>query len=297
MPPQTLDSSKFWILPRDGARVTFATAAAREFHIDRFPHTISKYSNCLLQGGENTSNERDNPDATRISFQKLICHSAGQRITRFHEHEREIRFHEWQPLYNYSKSEYSEVNALMMEAVQTPETSVNSYQSTRRYNPEDGHLHSHRQIITYFEHHTPHHRQRREHSFRPAQLPSPPEPRIFISRPARWQKREGNDAHLRDAMRRRKVCTLSFLPVSQPSSAGIYLVCRKLSPLNLSFLIRNKREAHQQAHAIFSIPYNFILFRRTLRQFRSRQQRNAGNNFKATPLYEKVKWAYFKCYH
>jgi hypothetical protein len=34
--------------------------------------------------------------------------------------------------------------ALMMEAVQTSETSVNLYQSTRRYNPEDGHLHSHR---------------------------------------------------------------------------------------------------------------------------------------------------------
>jgi hypothetical protein len=33
---------------------------------------------------------------------------------------------------------------LMMEAVQTPETSVNSYQSTRRYNPKDSHLHSHR---------------------------------------------------------------------------------------------------------------------------------------------------------
>jgi hypothetical protein len=34
--------------------------------------------------------------------------------------------------------------ALMMEAVQTSETSVNSYQCTRRYNPEDSHLHSHR---------------------------------------------------------------------------------------------------------------------------------------------------------
>jgi hypothetical protein len=33
--------------------------------------------------------------------------------------------------------------ALMMEAVQTSETLVNSYQSTRRYNPEDSHLHSH----------------------------------------------------------------------------------------------------------------------------------------------------------
>jgi hypothetical protein len=30
--------------------------------------------------------------------------------------------------------------ALMMEAVQTSETSVNSYQSTRRYNPEDSHF-------------------------------------------------------------------------------------------------------------------------------------------------------------
>jgi hypothetical protein len=34
--------------------------------------------------------------------------------------------------------------ALMMEAVQTAETSVNSYQSTRRYNPEDSHLCTHR---------------------------------------------------------------------------------------------------------------------------------------------------------
>jgi hypothetical protein len=33
-----------------------------------------------------------------------------------------------------------ELIALMMEAVQTSETSVNSYQSTRRYNPQDGHL-------------------------------------------------------------------------------------------------------------------------------------------------------------
>jgi hypothetical protein len=29
--------------------------------------------------------------------------------------------------------------ALMIEAVQTSETLVNSYQSTRRYNPEDSH--------------------------------------------------------------------------------------------------------------------------------------------------------------
>jgi hypothetical protein len=30
--------------------------------------------------------------------------------------------------------------ALMMEAVQTAETSVNLYQSTRRYNPQDSHF-------------------------------------------------------------------------------------------------------------------------------------------------------------
>jgi hypothetical protein len=34
--------------------------------------------------------------------------------------------------------------ALMMEAVQTLETFVNSYQSTRRYSPEDSRLHRHR---------------------------------------------------------------------------------------------------------------------------------------------------------
>jgi hypothetical protein len=33
---------------------------------------------------------------------------------------------------------------LIMEAVQTSETSVNSRNSTRSYNPEDSHLHSHR---------------------------------------------------------------------------------------------------------------------------------------------------------
>jgi hypothetical protein len=34
--------------------------------------------------------------------------------------------------------------ALMMKAIQTSETLVNSYQSTRHYNPEDSHLYSHR---------------------------------------------------------------------------------------------------------------------------------------------------------
>jgi hypothetical protein len=32
--------------------------------------------------------------------------------------------------------------ALMMEAASTSETSLNFYQTTRRYNPEDGHLHT-----------------------------------------------------------------------------------------------------------------------------------------------------------
>jgi hypothetical protein len=34
--------------------------------------------------------------------------------------------------------------ALMMEAASTSETSVNFYQTIRRNNPEDGHLHSRR---------------------------------------------------------------------------------------------------------------------------------------------------------
>jgi hypothetical protein len=34
--------------------------------------------------------------------------------------------------------------ALMMEAARTSETLVNCYQTTRRYNPEDSHLHTHR---------------------------------------------------------------------------------------------------------------------------------------------------------
>jgi hypothetical protein len=34
------------------------------------------------------------------------------------------------------------ITALMMEAARTSETSVNVYQTTRRYNPEDSHLHT-----------------------------------------------------------------------------------------------------------------------------------------------------------
>jgi predicted transcriptional regulator len=33
---------------------------------------------------------------------------------------------------------------LMMEAASTSDTSVNFYQTIRRYNPEDSHLHTHR---------------------------------------------------------------------------------------------------------------------------------------------------------
>jgi hypothetical protein len=36
------------------------------------------------------------------------------------------------------------VVALMMEAARTSETLVNFYQTTRRYNPEDSHLRTHR---------------------------------------------------------------------------------------------------------------------------------------------------------
>jgi hypothetical protein len=37
--------------------------------------------------------------------------------------------------------------ALMMEAATTSETLVNFYQTTRRYNPEDSHLRTHRREI------------------------------------------------------------------------------------------------------------------------------------------------------
>jgi hypothetical protein len=39
---------------------------------------------------------------------------------------------------------YQRFIALMMEAARTSETLVNFYQTTRRYNPEDSHLHTHR---------------------------------------------------------------------------------------------------------------------------------------------------------
>jgi hypothetical protein len=42
--------------------------------------------------------------------------------------------------------------ALMMEAARTSETLVNFYQTTRRYNPEDSHLptHRHENLKFYF---------------------------------------------------------------------------------------------------------------------------------------------------
>jgi hypothetical protein len=40
-----------------------------------------------------------------------------------------------------SPYEYRSLIALIMDVIQTSETSVNSYQSTRRYNPDDGCLH------------------------------------------------------------------------------------------------------------------------------------------------------------
>jgi hypothetical protein len=36
------------------------------------------------------------------------------------------------------------IRALMMEAASTSETLVNFYQTTRRYNPDDSHLRTHR---------------------------------------------------------------------------------------------------------------------------------------------------------
>jgi hypothetical protein len=42
--------------------------------------------------------------------------------------------------------------ALMMEAARTCETLINFYQTTRRYNPEDSHLRTHRRenLKSYF---------------------------------------------------------------------------------------------------------------------------------------------------
>jgi hypothetical protein len=42
---------------------------------------------------------------------------------------------------------------MMMEAARTAETLVNFYQTTRRYNPEDSHLRTHRRenFKSYFE--------------------------------------------------------------------------------------------------------------------------------------------------
>jgi hypothetical protein len=41
------------------------------------------------------------------------------------------------------KQNYSLLIALMLEAASTSETSVNFYQTTRRNNPKDSHLHTH----------------------------------------------------------------------------------------------------------------------------------------------------------
>jgi hypothetical protein len=41
-----------------------------------------------------------------------------------------------------NKDDIGGQNALMMEAARTSEMLINFYQTTRRYNPEDSHLHS-----------------------------------------------------------------------------------------------------------------------------------------------------------
>jgi hypothetical protein len=45
---------------------------------------------------------------------------------------------------NVSEVLAASITALMMEAARTSETLVNVYQTTRRYNPEDSHLRTHR---------------------------------------------------------------------------------------------------------------------------------------------------------
>jgi hypothetical protein len=48
------------------------------------------------------------------------------------------------PFTDVSEVSTASLNALMMEAASTTETSVNFYQTTRRYNPEDNHRCTHR---------------------------------------------------------------------------------------------------------------------------------------------------------
>jgi hypothetical protein len=47
----------------------------------------------------------------------------------------------WQKFTDVSEVLAASVIALMMKAARTSETLVNFYQTTRRYNPEDSHLH------------------------------------------------------------------------------------------------------------------------------------------------------------
>jgi hypothetical protein len=44
---------------------------------------------------------------------------------------------------NTQKYSFIIIIALMMEAARTSETTVNFYQTTRRYNPEDSHIRTH----------------------------------------------------------------------------------------------------------------------------------------------------------
>jgi hypothetical protein len=50
----------------------------------------------------------------------------------------------WQKFTNVSEDLSASIIALTMEAARTSETVVNFYQTTRRYNPEDSHLRTHR---------------------------------------------------------------------------------------------------------------------------------------------------------
>jgi hypothetical protein len=66
----------------------------------------------------------------------------GARLTlNFPASSAELYLVRLAPLYLHRFPARRSLIALMMEAVQTSETQINSYQSTRRYNPEDSHLH------------------------------------------------------------------------------------------------------------------------------------------------------------
>jgi hypothetical protein len=82
------------------------------------------------------SNESDT-SITQVRFRVLTA--ASMKMTVFWD----VATCSLVEVYRRFRGAYCDI-ALMMEAESTSETSVNFYQTTRRNNPEDSHLHTHR---------------------------------------------------------------------------------------------------------------------------------------------------------